>query len=438
MNQKSTDEKNHQVPIMSKIYGLASSVCVWIGAADKDSKIALDFIKDEVLRIERFDELCEDIAYSHKWGAMVNLMKRPWFSRRWVVQEIALANEAVIYCGKDSISWKNFSDAVQLFVEVETTTHKLSEVMKMAPKFYHVPGWFQYVYCFGCRSVRSASLCLVWSTSCLRCLCSRQRNREIQSAKAHLNAWYRNLKAKPYKVDYSLPFIAICQEFILFSIRQSENRTQALDIICRPWAPTPTPKKPEIKGEGHSKPDDFPSKVDDDQTMPSWIPKLSGAAYAMYTHPNGELKMGRQNADPLVGLPGLSHRNYSAAGNRGANFDVLRFRKREGHFSMYVLGFVLDQVGKVSIRSQSGNIHEEWVSQGGRKDINDDPPQEFWRTLVADRGKLGRDAPKYYARACKESITKGLPSGSLNTTELINDVRSSVVAEFFRRVQAVI
>ncbi|KAF2498702.1 hypothetical protein BU16DRAFT_579783 [Lophium mytilinum] len=436
MNQKNTNEKNRQVPMMSKIYGCASSVCVWIGEVDKDSKIALDFIKDEVLRLERFDELCEDPTSSHKWGAMLNLMKRPCFSRRWVVQEIALANEAAIYCGNDSIPWKDFSDAVQLFVEVETATHRLSEVMKMDPKFYHVPGWFEYVSALGAsllvdatgtlfrvskRQKRQPLLSLEYLVSTLSVFQATEPRDTIYSllaiakdtapvavihgntassatpAKAQLNAWaYRNMKAKPYKVDHSLPFIAICKEFILFSIRQSENKTQALDVICRP------------------KPDDVPGKVEDDQAMPSWIPKLFGAAYAMYTHPNGELKMGRQNADPLVGLPSLSHRNYSAAENREVDLDVLRFRKREGHFSMYVLGF------------------------GGWEDIEDDPPQEFWRTLVADRGRLGRNPPTYYARACKESVTKGLTSGSLNTTELINDGRCSVVAEFFRGVQAVI
>jgi hypothetical protein len=158
----------------------------------------------------------------------------------------------------------------------------------------------------------------------------------------------------------------------------------------------------------------------------------------MYTHPNSEVKMGRQNADPLVGLPSLSQRNYNAAGTRTVNISVLKFKKREMYYSMYVSGFILDTVANVEVASQGGNIPEEWVRLGGWEDTDDDPPQEFWRTLVADRGRHGRNPPTYYARACKESITKGLKSGSLNTTELINDGRCSVVAEFFRRVQAVI
>ena len=70
--------------MMAQIYGEAKNVCVWIGSGDKESKIALDFIKNEVLRLQDFDDLCENQNASHKWRAMLDVMKRPWFSRRWV------------------------------------------------------------------------------------------------------------------------------------------------------------------------------------------------------------------------------------------------------------------------------------------------------------------------------------------------------------------
>jgi hypothetical protein len=59
----------------------------------------------------------------------------------------------VIYCGKDEISWNKFPVAVELFVGVETTTHRLSEVMKKDPKYYHVPGWFEYVSALGAAHI---------------------------------------------------------------------------------------------------------------------------------------------------------------------------------------------------------------------------------------------------------------------------------------------
>src|SRR2546421_286671 len=76
-------------------------------------------------------------------------MQRDWFSRRWVVQEIALARSALIYCGTDMISWNKFAVAVELFVEVETATHRLSEVMKKDSKHKNVPVLFEYVSALG-------------------------------------------------------------------------------------------------------------------------------------------------------------------------------------------------------------------------------------------------------------------------------------------------
>jgi hypothetical protein len=45
----------------------------------------------------------------------------------------------------------------------------------------------------------------------------------------------------------------------------------------------------------------------------------------------------------------------------------------------------------------------------------------------------------YYARACKESVRRGgVASGRVATTDLINNERNSIIAEFCRRVHAVI
>lgn len=62
-----------------------------------------------------------------------------------------------MYCGSDQISWQKFAVAVELFVEVETATHRLSEVMKKDPKFFHVPGWLEYVSALGASLLADAT-----------------------------------------------------------------------------------------------------------------------------------------------------------------------------------------------------------------------------------------------------------------------------------------
>lgn len=108
---------------------------------------------------------------------------------------------------------------------------------------------------------------------------------------------------------------------------------------------------------------------------------------------------------------------------------------------MFVKGFILTEVEKTTDASQSGNIPEEWFKLAGwvTTQSEQEPNEEFWRTLVADRGKDGRNPPSYYSRACKESVFKGgLASGSVSTSDLINNERNSIITQFCRRVQAVI
>jgi hypothetical protein len=184
-----------------------------------------------------------------------------------------------------------------------------------------------------------------------------------------------------------------------------------------------------------------------DSKLPSWIPTLAGAPFAMYSQAGIHImKMGRVSADPLLGLP-HGPRSYDAAQGAKIDLEVLKFKKRRLHKAhcMYVKGFILDTVQKKADSSQGGNIPVEWLKlsewevEDTKTGKDKDPPEAFWRTMVAGRGKEGRNPPYYYARACRESVLKGgLASGSVNTSDLINNERNSIVAQFCRRVQAVI
>lgn len=114
INQKNNDEKGSQIPEMCKIYTQAFNVCIWLGVHEDESATAMDFIKD-CLDFERFELLVHDTQTSGKWAALSALMRRPWFSRRWIVQEIALARWATLHCGDKQVKWQDFADAISLF-----------------------------------------------------------------------------------------------------------------------------------------------------------------------------------------------------------------------------------------------------------------------------------------------------------------------------------
>ena len=456
VNQDDPDEKNHQIPMMPSIYGNALRVCIWLGPASEDSNMAIDFIEEIMNDIWKFDELCKPEGNTGpRWHALFSLIMRPWFSRRWIVQEIALANDGLVYCGHKTISWRKFSDAVSLFVEAERATHRLSEIMLKEKITNYIPDLFDNIADLSATLLIDTSnflfrrlpdgkkdhlLSLEYLVSRLSIFNTTEPSDAVYSllaiakdtipiaatkiqestlAQQKAKTLGRDLSSRPFYVSYGQDYFDTCKDFVQFSIRQSQA-TRALDILCRPWAP--------------------PSKIDEKhvqpQKMPSWIRSIEDAAFMVQQATLGE-RINRVNANPLVGLP-FGQRSYSAAGTKKLELKGLKFLKREKHFSMFVKGFVLHKVGEVQEFAQFGNLSRKWLSAGGWTDLTQDPPEDLWRTLVANRGPDGRNPLTFYPTALRESLSKGWKGKILDTHHLIHHGRCSTVAQFLRRVQEVI
>lgn len=84
IDQEHVEERNHQVDMMSEIYGGAKGVCIWLGEATDESRTAIPFIKNEILKLQNFDRVVNDQQSGRKWLALLKVMQCEWFSRRWV------------------------------------------------------------------------------------------------------------------------------------------------------------------------------------------------------------------------------------------------------------------------------------------------------------------------------------------------------------------
>jgi Heterokaryon incompatibility protein (HET) len=153
INQRDMIEKSSQIPKMFEIYNQAKSVCVWLGVEEDNSGAALTFIK-RILNFAEFDQLVRDSMTSREWAAFLALMKRPWFSRRWVIQEISLARNATLFCGKDSVSWNQFAGAVSLFT---SKRHDVRKLFQGSSAFHHDPDFLGEVEQSGANRLVYAS-----------------------------------------------------------------------------------------------------------------------------------------------------------------------------------------------------------------------------------------------------------------------------------------
>ena len=505
INQEDKKEKSFQIPFMGKIYSQAKNVCVWLGDPSADSGLAFRLI-ESILQLSDLDHLI-DHKYTDDWAALSSLMKRDWFSRRWIVQEIAFAKFATVHCGQTSINWPDLADAMALFA---SRAEEISRLFRGASKYKHQFDFLGDVEAHGAnRLVQTTSrlfrksddgdsverlLSLESLVSTLSAFKAskphdiiyailslandtittskpsrssqnrRETMTETEAKKVKLAVMtgeemkkhtddvedgpsddpeHHNEAAaiseddqtpiipqsesqkrmaervvgilqgrvgnKRFHVDYEKKrFYEVCEDFIAFSVKSS----QSLDMLCRPWAPDA---------------EDLPD--DDRDHLPSWICRLSRSPF----RPRPDGNYGRVNADLLVGEPQLGPKVYNAT--RGTVPASHRFSAR----SLFVHGVVLDTTKDMKSPAVEGNIPHEWIAFGGWSKIKDEPPESFWRTLVADRDEKGRNPPSYYRRACKQSFSQRTLGGSLNTTNLINNnERSKTMTNYLKRVQSVV
>ncbi|OCK75857.1 HET-domain-containing protein [Lepidopterella palustris CBS 459.81] len=440
IDQNNPIEKSLQVPMMAHIYGNALRVLVWLGDGDLHSQRALNFVNTKLLRFREFDHLREDPETAEKWESFIRLMRRPWFSRRWVIQEIAMAKEGIMQCGAHSIRWEDFADAVSLFIEMDKKTRRYSRTVIDTLAAPHLVDVISKLFQRTDSGEQQRALSLEYlvfnlspfettdprdtvyallslAKDVLRQTDQRPELNEASPAIRRTARTNSNLSAQSYPVDYKQSTLSVYRHFMEYCIRRSE-RTRAMDIICRPWAPCPSfsPASPECP------------------KLPSWIMSLDEAPFRSDLGHDIYTATPRKNADPLVSMPGKDHQSYSAAGV--LPWTEWRFQERQDSYSMLVNGFVVDEVSEVTEPALLGNIPAEWCSAAGWTDPGyDEPPEAFWKTLIADGGPQGR-APRHYRRACKDAFHGLYPGQDLSSSAIVSETPNSAIADFLRRVQA--
>ncbi|KAJ2900630.1 hypothetical protein MKZ38_002289 [Zalerion maritima] len=154
INQQDNEEKSRQVLNMSRIYGQASRVLVWLGPSSNDSDLAIDSIerygklafeaglsglgreyfstwpdvgddpervkvKDTVLALMETAAGAEDsvdrAAERFARIAFAALTNREYFNRVWVKQEVTLAKDSVVLCGHKGTNVDHFHTALLFY-----------------------------------------------------------------------------------------------------------------------------------------------------------------------------------------------------------------------------------------------------------------------------------------------------------------------------------
>ncbi|KAK8060762.1 Heterokaryon incompatibility protein 6-OR allele [Apiospora saccharicola] len=109
INQDDTVERSQQVLKMGSIFSGAQCVRIFIGEAEDGDNMAhamdllstLDTLGNRLRFIERV-RVDQDGS-----RGLINMLRRPYWQRMWMFQEIVLSRKAVVHCGLHTIPWDN-------------------------------------------------------------------------------------------------------------------------------------------------------------------------------------------------------------------------------------------------------------------------------------------------------------------------------------------
>ncbi|KXX82246.1 Heterokaryon incompatibility protein 6, OR allele [Madurella mycetomatis] len=333
-SENGEEEKRWQLQMMDEIYESAANVCVWLGSGFRGSTDGIQLAR-EITNFQTFDTLIGSGPAERRWPELIKLLKLPWFGRRWIIQEIALAREATVHCGKDRIHWDDFAETVSLLLDrigLLRKSHRdeVFEDVETASGFILI-AMLDVVCRKSDKGVVLAKICdletlvstlfgfqathpkdTIFSVLSLaqdppkpgedweQTLHGKQLRRLDKANAARRHA--ANATKATEAADSSLFFkyrLSTRDIFIAF-VTRSIYKSGCLDIVCRHWAP------PVLDRYGK------------EVTMPSWVSPLSRSPYGL----PGTFK-GRQNGENLVAYsPDDRRKRYHAAGTSKADIST--------------------------------------------------------------------------------------------------------------------
>ncbi|KAI6763910.1 hypothetical protein HG530_007699 [Fusarium avenaceum] len=135
INQADLEERNSQVAAMRDLYTSSWTTMAFLGTAADNSDKALALLKtlavyEQNNTTNHLKNILQDnpayLGGQGEWLALQAFLQRSYWSRLWIVQEVALAPSSMLmFAGDDSITWRQVQDAL-------TSIHTCLWVERMA------------------------------------------------------------------------------------------------------------------------------------------------------------------------------------------------------------------------------------------------------------------------------------------------------------------
>ncbi|KAL8848668.1 MAG: hypothetical protein Q9221_006342 [Calogaya cf. arnoldii] len=114
INQGDLEERAWQVALMDSIYQRAQKVIVWLG----NGSIQLNHPDNPVFHVIRNSDDEREMVIKSIRDSVEELLRARWWSRVWIVQEIALARSVVVRSGRNEVSWDALTKCLQRLTRI--------------------------------------------------------------------------------------------------------------------------------------------------------------------------------------------------------------------------------------------------------------------------------------------------------------------------------
>ena len=443
IDQRNDAERSAQVTRMAQIYNKAAGVYIWLGEEDATSKLAFELVDKIYDGTQDGNPNQTPFSWTGSWWknysftALSLLMERSWFRRGWVLQEAAFSMHSTFQCGDRQLQLNHFAEVIKRIRSKFNTEPQTSGLLSSKTRIgtlmnfldspaVRLPDLIQRSFAKAPNGTilrhRMSLEMLVHLATFSETSNERDAIYTLLNLANDQSSISRHDQGSVIVPDYSKSTLSVYREFVLYC--SSKNRS--LDVLCRPWAPSPLLHGKEGFG--------------DDQKsthLPSWIVSREKLPYG---DPSWHLKH-RLHGNPLVGSP--LQRIYNAHGQSAP--EVLQGTDTNENHILSVKGFIVGRIMQVSSRMAEAIVAQEGLLLLG--DPNRNSGFEYkegigtcWRTLCADRDGNGNPAPSSWQSAMEDLLDtlNGDTISSIDIEEILDTDIPEHVREYLLVVRDII
>lgn len=140
IDQETISERNLQVGLMREIYSHAIRTIVYLGESDSVSDLIL---RAEEEAINEDNETPDSTFLAIDLSTINKFLTRTWFSRIWIYQELVVAKEVWVQCGRTRLTWNKLCsrDAIDPLIRLtfdrdqDSTSNVLTTMSKTRQDF---------------------------------------------------------------------------------------------------------------------------------------------------------------------------------------------------------------------------------------------------------------------------------------------------------------